>query len=659
MIITALLLFGMLVAAVILAVVAWLRSRRIAELARRIDHLEFALRQVTFDAGRAAPPAGEPPPSPPSTTTPPPEIAPQPATAPSATAERSTSATLGMPWEERAGEQRKPIQWEMLVGRQAMGWIAVVLVIFAAAFFIRYAIDNDWIGPLGQTALAELGGLALVIGGWHYYRRQWRVLSQMLTAAGIIVLYLATYAAFGFYALLSRELASIFLTLIIIESALLALRYDWPAIGLTAVLGGLLTPVLMVSPHDDYQALFTYLAVLNLGVVLLRLARPWPAIAAVAFVGTQGLFWTWYQGNYHPEKLAWALGFQGVIYGMFLAHQIGLHFVPRCRILWEDLVRLVLEASCWFAAVYVLLRDDWLLREKADPWMGTMAIAMAAFYAVLARLLLSLPRRTATHVFTMLAIAAGFIALAFPLEADAAWVALGWAAEGAALWWFGQRISNRPLRAIGGALAIAAVVRLLGHDLPPSVRQPFIPIFNSFALPALGVALCVLAALISTRRWLRQRSADEQGLARAAGGAAILLLWLILSLECYGFFEAYAHQPDASRARWLWLGQMALSVLWAVFATVVLVIGFRQRLPSLRWLALMLYGVTVLKVFFVDMVRLDEIYRIVAFFVLAIFMGLAARGYQRITPDEKQTPESQTPESELSGPQASTGAADE
>ena len=73
-------------------------------------------------------------------------------------------------------------------------------------------------------------------------------------------------------------------------------------------------------------------------------------------------------------------------------------------------------------------------------------------------------------------------------------------------------------------------------------------------------------------------------------------------------------------------------MLWAAYATAALVAGFQLRRAWLRWLALTLYGVTVLKVFFADMQQLDEIYRIGAFFVLAIFLGLAAWGYQRISP---------------------------
>ena len=75
--------------------------------------------------------------------------------------------------------------WEWFIGRRALGWVSVVLILFAAAFFLRYAFENNWIGPIGRVALAASAGLALVAAGYRYDRRRgWRLFAQMLTAAG-------------------------------------------------------------------------------------------------------------------------------------------------------------------------------------------------------------------------------------------------------------------------------------------------------------------------------------------------------------------------------------------------------------------------------------------------------------------------------------------
>ena len=161
-------------------------------------------------------------------------------------------------------------------------------------------------------------------------------------------------------------------------------------------------------------------------------------------------------------------------------------------------------------------------------------------------------------------------------------------------------------------------------------RAPLLPFLNRHALPAIGASACLLAAIGATRRLQRRLVPAERTLAAAAEVAGVLQLWLVLSADLHLYCRSLvgARGPGDDR-----FAQMALSVLWAVYATAVLAAGFRLRRARLRWTALGLYGVTVAKVFLLDMAGLDEIFRILAFLVLAILLGVAAGVYQRIRPE--------------------------
>ena len=401
-----------------------------------------------------------------------------------------------------------------------------------------------------------------------------------------------------------------------------AVGYRSSVVALVAVIGGLLTPVLLQTDHDSYSSLFMYLAVLNAGVVIALLMRSWSVVGSVAYLGTQWLFWLWYDGNYHPEKFAWALGFQAVLCGLYLAHSVIGSLVNSRRADWEELARFVLNAILGFVALHVLTEEDYGL------WQGIAAIGFATLYAVVARA--SLAWRPSDHrlLLTSLAISVGFLAWAFPIQADARWVSLGWAAMGAALWWFGLRVSAPPLRIMAGVLGTLSVARLLMFDLPNDTREPFVPIFNLVALPSLGVAACVLAAVVLADRYLKRLRSAERWLIAVGGVTGVLLLWLVLSFECYGYFDARAIGSE-DVAVWEWRGQLALTVMWTLYATALLVLGFRLSRSRLRWLAMALYGVSVVKLFVVDMANVQQLYRILAFFVLAVVLGLVARTYQR------------------------------
>jgi uncharacterized membrane protein len=607
---------GIWLAPLILSIMAIIRTRRIQEMSGRLERLEELIRRrevireavreepvvVIPEAKVESPRPVEPPP------------APRPVLPP-------TPARYYPP-----RQLRPPIDWEWFIGRRALGWIAAVLVVFATAFFLRYAIENQWIGALGRVSLAALGGMGLVYGGWRYDRRGWRLFAAMLTSAGLVLFYLSTYTSFGFYNLVPRPAASAFLVVIVAESMVLALLYDSMPLGLVAILGGLLTPVLMTSEHDQYLALFTYLVILNVGVVLLALRRDWPAVATVALLGTHVLFWMWYQQYDHPEKRPAALAFHVVIYALFLGYALLVHLVRRRPAGWESLARWLANAFLAFSAFYVLLKP------AHEHWMGTLALAMAAVYAGLARLILATRAEGDALFMATLAAAVGFIALAFPIQADASWIAVGWSAEAAALWWFGLRLQSPALRVLATALAVMAVGRVLFIDTPRELPGPFVPILNRYALPALGVSAFLLGALATTRRYFKDVSGVERSFIVAAGVCGVVLVGLILSVDVYRYCDLFVAQGGAEGEQWSRTGQVALSVLWAVYATVILAVGFRVERVWLRWTALAWYALTLAKVFIIDLSGLGELYRVLAFFVLAIALGIAARAYQSMRP---------------------------
>jgi uncharacterized membrane protein len=513
--------------------------------------------------------------------------------------------------------------FEALIGGRALGWIAVVLLLIAAALFFRVVFEKGLIGPLGRVAIGLGVGLLLTGAGYVFHRRGWRVFSQMLTAAGIVLLYLTTFASFGFYELIPSSFAAApFMIAVIAEALLLAVLYESPAIALMAVVGGLLTPLLLATDEDRYVQLFGYLGLLNAGVVLLVLLRNWWASATVALVGTHGIFWLWYAERYHPAKRPVALVFEGVVFGLYLAHTVLSQLVRGRAADIEALIRLVLNAGLFAAAGYVLLEPDFGL------WMGSGAVGMAIVYALLAWVILASRPDHAPLLAVTLATAMGFIAMVFPLQTEAAWIALGWAAQGLALWWFGLRIRSIGVRVMGGIFLALAAGRLVFVDTlaGPPHTEPFLPIFNRYGLPALGVIAGIVgAAALSYVRRPRRLSLDFVVM-RVLSLAGFLLLWMVVSIETYDFFAV----GDLFFVKEIDLARMALSLAWAIYAVGTLLVGFRFHSRPLRWLALGVFALTLLKVVFFDTASLTGFYRVTVFFVLAVVMGGAAWAYQKV-----------------------------
>ena len=529
-------------------------------------------------------------------------------------------------------------QLESIIGRRWLGWAAVGLILFATAFFLKYAFDNRWIGELGRVAIGVAAGVALTASGLRYHKRGWRVFSQILTAGGIVLLYLSDYAAFGYYHLATQKAAFVYLAILVAEAAGLALLYDAPAIAIMALIGGFLAPVLLRSDRDQYRSLFGYIAALDVGA--LALLKHWMGLSSVAFAGTHLLFWLWYGDNYHPRKLGAVLVFQTGVFLIFLLAHVGRQLVRRqptasedLSLLnpfvfftrFEDLGLLLLNPFVFFATAYHLLDTE------HHDWMGVFAIVMALLYAGATRALLSRSVANRTQALVMIGIALTFVTLAIPIQLRSNWITIAWSVEALAMLWAGIETKGWQLRVGAFTLFALSLVRLVLWDTPFDSRAVFTPVLNKYFLSSLAVMICLFAAGVLYRRAGARKEISVPVGALIILLVAIVMLWFVMSVETYTFFEARASAQrlgeDASRERWL--GQMALSVLWSVYAGVLTALGFLRRSPSVRWAALALFGLTIIKVTFVDIAQLQQLYRIIAFFVLGMLLLLVAWGYHK------------------------------
>lgn len=517
-------------------------------------------------------------------------------------------------------------QIESIIGRRWVGWAAIALILFATAFFLKYAFDNRWIGELGRVAIGITFGVVLSVLGYRYHRRSWRIFAQILTAGGIVLLYVSVYAAFGYYHLINQKVAFGYLAILIAEAAGLALVYNAPAIAIMALSGGFLTPLLLHSDRDQYLSLFGYIIALDIGA--LALLKHWRGLSSLAFFGTHVLFWLWYEENYHSQKLHAVLTFQLAVFLIFLLANLTRQMLLRQNNDFEDLTIVVLNPFVFFSTIY------YLLNPQHHEWMGVMAIAMALVYAISAKILLDRADSQRSHLLILIAIALTFLTIAIPIQLKSNWITITWAVEALALLWVGLESRSQRLRIIASMLFVLALAKLFIWDTPFYTRPAFTPIFNRYFLSSFAIVFCLFSGAALYQR-LNKQTLNKQTRGLAAQYlfllTAIVTLWLITSVDTYTYFAARAAlQHTAEEVNHQeWLGQMALSVVWATYAALLAAIGFSRRSAWIRWAALALFALTVVKAMLVDIAVLAQLYRIIVFFVLGILLLLVAWGYHR------------------------------
>jgi uncharacterized membrane protein len=514
-------------------------------------------------------------------------------------------------------------QLESIIGRRWIGWAAIILILFAAAFFLKYAFDNRWIGEVGRVAIGISAGIAMSALGVRYHRRNWRVFSQILTAGGVVLLYLSTYAAFGYYHLVPQKVAFTFLALLVAEATVLALVYNAPAIAIMALIGGFLTPLLLHSDRDQYRSLFGYLIALDIGA--LAVLKHWPGLRSLAFAGTHLLFWLWYIEHYHPQKRFGVIVFHIIVFASFLVAHLVRSLLTRAKsITAEDLALLTVNPFVFFATVYGLLNST------HHDWMGVFAILMAIIYAGSAKLIVDRARISRSESLALIGVALTFVTIAIPIQLRSNWITISWAIEALLMLYAALTIRSAKLRAGSFALFSLAIFKLLFWDTPLLHRTVFTPIVNRYFLSSLFVCGCLFAAVALHRRL--KAGDDDRVLRIALPLAGIITLWFVMSVETYTFFStrAKAERAGADIEHLLWLGQMALTVLWSAYAATLAAIGLARKSATVRWAALSLFVLAIVKAMLVDIAELQQLYRIVVFFVLGLLLLGVAWGYHRV-----------------------------
>jgi uncharacterized membrane protein len=607
------LLAATLIGCLILLIVTFVRTNRIQTLDRRLTRVEAALRQQPAAPAEASQTLAE-----------------TPATIVESAASDAAPTVEHLP--PPLPDVSTPNEHlELIIGRKWLGWIAIVLILGATVYFLKYAFENRWIGELGRVTLGVVAGFILVLAGHERHRKGWRYLSQVLTAGGTTVLYLSVYGAFGYYHLIDQRSAFVFLAIIVAEAHLLALAYNAPSIAVMALLGGFLAPLLLSTGRDQYRVLFTYIGVLDLGMLGVVIARSWRWIGSLAYVGTQWLFWLWYSEHYHPEKRLAALVFQSAIFMLFVLADMAPH-LRRNVAGWEEWVRLAVNPFVFYSICYSLLNDD------HHDWMAVLALALAIVYAVLARVELSLRPSDRRMLLVTLGTALTFVTLAIPIQLESNWITIAWGLEAVILLRVGFEAAAASLRLLSAFVFSMALFRFLFEDTAWGPRLLFTPVLNRYFLGMLALVACLSCAAYLHCR-LGSRGGSDPRAPLALGLLAFGVLLIGSSVEAFSYFIARADiiakhgTPDAFEAakQLRWGGQLSVSLLWSTYAGLLTFAGFRFKIRPLRVAGLILFGITLAKAVLVDISELRQFYRIVALLSLGLVLLGVAWAYQRIT----------------------------
>jgi uncharacterized membrane protein len=510
----------------------------------------------------------------------------------------------------------------MILGGSWLARVGVIAIIIGAGFFLKYAFDQNWLGPTARVILGIVAGLVM-LGLGYYWQKRYPILTRVLSGGGIAILYLSIFASFAIYDLVDFYIACAFLLVVSIASALLALRYNSMALAIIGIIGAFMAPFILgafgargleASEAGQAVQLLAYIIVVNIGVLILSTFRDWRWFTLLALFGSLITFGVWYGEFDRDISIATAEIGITIIFLIFVGATTLFHFIWRRVPQAFDFSLMMFNAAAYLGISLGLMWDAY--RE----WMGGFVFLLALFYGALAYVAFKRGEENKRLSFFALGIALIFLTVAIPIQlGDAAWTTIAWAVQGTVLIWLATKFQISRFRYSSYALFAVTAIRLLFFDTTVDLRN-FQPIINERFL---AFALSIAAMYLTFYLLWRNREAVKEWATAAPTflvAANFFTLWL-LSFEVW---DSLGTQEASSSAQ-----NLSLTAVWAFYAIVLLVIGIVKRWRLVRLWALGLLIVPIGKVFLYDVWALETIYRIIAFVGLGLLLLISAYLYQR------------------------------
>ena len=508
---------------------------------------------------------------------------------------------------------------ESVIGGQWLNRLGVVAVLVGLSYFLKLAIDNNWIGPASRILIGLAAGIGLLFWSERFRRRGFAAFSYSLKALGFGALYLSLWAGFQLYHLVSAAVAFVAMVLVTLTAAAMSIVLDSELLAAFALVGGFLTPVLLSTNENREVSLLSYLLLLDVGAVWVVAAKRWIRLLPGALGSTLLLSAAWAFTYYSDSQLATTFLFATVFFLVFAAAQFLVTTLPEQRDRWAVLERvvIVLNAAGYFLALLGMMA---VLHRHL---LAFTTCALGVGCLLLGRMLLLKTSRSDLEI-TYLILALAFFTLAVPIQFDNRWITCVWGLEAALLLGFWRRTNRVVLRDAAAAVLALSIFRLVLLD---STREATLLFNPRFGLYLLTIAVTALLAYFS----IRVKFTGWLAWAAAALVVFNALLLVALSLEVHDYFVPLlrsAASPFERRSVEI-AEAFSYSALWMLYGAALMLVGFWKRQTLIRWLAIVLLAITAIKVFFVDVTLLQRGYRIASFIALGMILLAVSFFYQR------------------------------
>ena len=435
------------------------------------------------------------------------------------------------PVEPRPGFFERNPDLEKFIGENLANKIGIAVLVLGIGFFVKYAIDRDWINEIGRVFIGILCG-GILLGTAHWLRKKFTAFSSVLVGGGIAVLYLTIAIAFHEYQLFTQTAAFIIMIGITGFSVIFSLAYNRIELAIVALVGGFASPFIVSTGDGNYIVLFTYLLILDVGMLVLAYYKKWNLVNIVAYAFTVILFGSWLSAGFDDTQVSMVRGaliFVTLFYFVFFAMNVINNLKERTSFNALEFGLLLSTTFLYYAAGTVILNN-----ESGEAFKGLFTAALGVFNFIFAFILYRRANVDKNLVFLLIGLVLTFISLAAPVQLEGNYITLFWAAETVLLLWLSQKSGIRLMK-LASLIVMALMIISLIMDWSQIYLNPqdfdLTIIFNKGYITSIfSLASIVFTYLLLKKE--KQESAENVYLYKMVlSWAGVIVLYLANLLE--------------------------------------------------------------------------------------------------------------------------------
>ena len=383
---------------------------------------------------------------------------------------------------------------EKLIGENLINKIGILVLIIGVAIGGKYSIDNNLINPLTRIILGYITGVALLVTGIRL-QEKYKNFSAVLVSGAMAIFYFITFFAYNFYGLMSQYIAFGLMVIFTIFTVLAALNYNKQIIAHLGLVGAVAVPFLLSGDSENSTFLFSYILLINLGILYISLFKRWAFLFYSGFCLTWFVYLAWFFMGYETQNdfniaAGFLFAYFLLFYAVFVTYK--LKNIEQYRV--GDITILLLNASIYYGCGYYLIDGA----NFNFPWLGIFTLGNAIIHFAVAKLIQSRLSSDTNLFYLVIGLVLVFLTLAIPVQLDGSYVTIMWMAMSSLLFWIG-RTKNVPFyEYMSYALIAIALISLIedwdsGYRIAyqGSDRLTISPILNTTFLESIISLFCL------------------------------------------------------------------------------------------------------------------------------------------------------------------------